>query len=110
MFNIFRKKQDQAVSLITAARVIAVETAINLGLDSGQCAQVADYAEIIIASGRVKTALHALKNAEIFAMRIVDPDNPCLERHSNIGLVPVHHFQRVNLRDLPQPPDAEEAV
>lgn len=110
MFNLFRKKPDQQVSIITAARVVAAETAVNLGLDSDQCAQVTDYAEIIIASGRVKTALHALKNAEIFALRIADPDNPCLERHSNIGLVPVHHFQRVNLRDLPQPPVAEEAV
>lgn len=107
--SLFRKPSQTPPLRETAVGIVCTEIAIALGLDSERAAQVARFAQTILASGAVSSSYEAIKRGEQFALRLTDLDAN-IDRHGNLGWVPTHHFQRVNLRDLPQPPDAEEAV
>lgn len=107
--NLFRKPSEIPPLRETAVGVVCTEVAINMGLDSDRAAQVARFAQTILASGAVSSSYEAIKRGEQFALRLAEFD-ATTERHSNLGWVPSNHFSRVNKRDLPRPPTAEEAA
>lgn len=108
LFNPFKKHSAPPLREV-AVGIVCTEIAINAGLDSDRAAQVARFAQTILASGAVASSYEAIQRGEQFALRLADLD-ATIERHGNLGWVPVHHFQRVNHRDLPQPPVAEEST
>lgn len=108
MFTLFKKPSAPPLRE-TAVGIVCTEIAINHGLDSDRAEQVARFAQTILASGAVASSYEAIQRGEQFALRLADLDAN-IERHGNLGWVPSHHFQRVNHRDLPQPPTAEEAA
>lgn len=109
MFNPFKKPSAPPLREV-AVGIVCTEIAINAGLDSDRAAQVARFAQTILASGAVSTCDLAIERGRQFAVSLVEFDRRCEERHSNLGWVPVHHFQRLNAADLPQPPTAEETA
>lgn len=106
MFTSFRKSFQTPPLRETAVGIVCTEIAINLGLDSDRAAQVARFAQTILASGAVSSSYEAIKRGEQFALRLAEFD-ATTERHSNPGWLPLHHFQQ---RSIPQPPTAEEGA
>lgn len=109
MFSFFHKPAASPPLRETAVGIVCTEIAINLGLDSDRAAQVARFAQTILKSGAVATCHQAIQRGEQFALRLADIDSLTEEHHGNLGWVPTHHFERIKLRDRPQPPAVEVA-
>lgn len=100
--NLFRKPSEIPPLRETAVGVVCTEVAINMGLDSDRAAQVARFAQTILASGAVASSYEAIERGRQFALILVEFDAK-IEQHGNLGWLPVHHFGF----NLPQPPTAE---
>lgn len=117
IFSLFRPTEGPSIRERSAA-VVAADYADALGLTPEQIESCAEFAAYLFRSGLAPTLMQAIDRAkdkaralkagaraiEALDIDAAAPGTPDQERHSNLGWVPVHHFRRINQRDLPQTP------